>query len=239
MADNQEIFTILLEHPSLELNLKSTPQEHTALYYALLKYESGDTDTDSYATRLICKGAQTDSFYSATCDSLLQTLIREGAYSAASYLCNNIKNLNHANSQGETALHFACQYSANNLIEQVLSLGAHANTMTAELRQTPLHYAVKSNSEDCVLAFISYNLTTDGSALSTVNFNMKDANGDTPISIALNEGYQKLVPTLIRGKADVNVKNGKGFTLLHQAILKEDSKTAIFLLDNGADINVK
>jgi ankyrin repeat protein len=39
------------------------------------------------------------------------------------------------------------------------------------------------------------------------------------------------------GGADVNVRNGKGLTLLHQAILKEDSVTAIFLLDQGADMN--
>lgn len=39
------------------------------------------------------------------------------------------------------------------------------------------------------------------------------------------------------GGADVNVRSGKGLTLLHQAILKEDSETAIFLLDQGADMN--
>jgi hypothetical protein len=38
------------------------------------------------------------------------------------------------------------------------------------------------------------------------------------------------------GGADVNVRSGKGLTLLHQAILKEDSVTAIFLLDQGADM---
>jgi ankyrin repeat protein len=39
------------------------------------------------------------------------------------------------------------------------------------------------------------------------------------------------------GGADVNVRNGKGLTLLHQAILKEDSDTAVFLLEQGADMN--
>jgi ankyrin repeat protein len=39
------------------------------------------------------------------------------------------------------------------------------------------------------------------------------------------------------GGADVNVRNGKGLTLLHQAILKEDSATAVFLLDQGAGMN--
>ena len=37
--------------------------------------------------------------------------------------------------------------------------------------------------------------------------------------------------------ADVNVRNGKGLTLLHQAILNEDSRMANFLLNCGADMN--
>lgn len=233
MADNHNIFNILINHPSIELNLKSSPQEHTALYYALLKYESGDVSEDGYAINLIEKGVQTDVVYSATCDSLLQTLIREGAYNAAGFLIDHIKNINHANSNGETALHFACLYGASKLIKPLIEHGAQPNTLTIETRQTALHYAVKSNSIGCIEEFIVCN------GEDKINFNIKDNNGDTPLSLALNEGYQDLVPTLIKGKADVNVKNGKEFTLLHQAILKEDASTAIFLLDNGADMNVK
>lgn len=233
MADNQDLFNILIGNSLIEINLKSSPQEHTALYYALLKYESGDTTDDSYAMRLIKKGAQTDVIYSSTCDSLLQTLIREGANGAAAFIISHVKNINHANSQGETALHFACVFGADCLIGELLKNGALPNSLTVETRQTALHCAVKSNSLECIQAFIDCN---DG---DKVNFNIKDVNGDTPLSLALNEGCQKLVPTLIKGKADVNVKNGKEFTLLHQAILKEDSSTAIFLLDNGADMNAK
>lgn len=107
-----------------------------------------------------------------------------------------------------------------------------ANSLTADLKQTPLHYAVKSNSESSIEDFIESN--SEGK----VNFNIRDANGDTPLSLALSGGYKSLVPILIKGDADVNVKNGKNFTLLHQAIMKEDASTAIFLLDNGADMNV-
>ncbi|CAH1099534.1 unnamed protein product [Psylliodes chrysocephalus] len=69
------------------------------------------------------------------------------------------------------------------------------------------------------------------------NFNVRDIDGETPISLALTEGLNHLVPILIKGKADINVRNGKDLTLLHQAIIKEDSKTALFLLNNGVDIN--
>lgn len=50
-------------------------------------------------------------------------------------------------------------------------------------------------------------------------------------------GHKNLVAPMIEGGADPNIRNGKGFTLLHQAIVEEDSKTAIYLLDHGADMN--
>lgn len=62
-------------------------------------------------------------------------------------------------------------------------------------------------------------------------------NGDTPISLALNLRFRDLVPLLIKGKADVNMRNGKDYTVLHQAIIKEDAATAVYLLDQGVDIN--
>lgn len=215
--------------------MKSSPQEHTALYYALVHCEMTPelyVSEDSYPVQLIRKGVQTDSVYSATCDSLLQTLIKEEMYLSSLFLLKYVKNINHANSKGETALHYSCMYGVK-IIKELLSNGVLPNSLTTDSKQTALHYAVKYNKEECLQAFIDCN--DDGK----VNFNIKDGNGDTPLSLALNEGIQNLVPTLIKGKADVNVKNGKDFTLLHQAILKEDANTAIFLLDNGADMNVK
>lgn len=48
---------------------------------------------------------------------------------------------------------------------------------------------------------------------------------------------KELVPILIQGGSDVNVRNGQDLTLLHQAILKEDAETAVFLLKQGGDYN--
>lgn len=231
MADNREIFKILIDHPKIDINLK-TIEHHTPLYYALSKYESGDDSEDSYASILIKKDAEFDPIYPQTEDNLLQVLIMNETENAAILLLNYMKNLNHINLNGESALHVACKKNSALVVGKLLQMGADANLLTKnEQRQTPLHYCVLNNSLDCIKEFIKYR--------DCVNFNARDANGDTPISLALNEGYNGLVPVLIEGKADVNVRNGKDFTLLHQAILKEDSKTALFLLDNGADINAQ
>ena len=41
------------------------------------------------------------------------------------------------------------------------------------------------------------------------------------------------------GGADVNIRNGQGLTLLHQAIAKKDAETALFLLNQGANMDAK
>lgn len=246
MADNEPLFSLLVGQPNIEVNIKSV-QEHTPLYYALLKYEAGDVDEDNYTSRLIRNNAQTNPVYSQKCNNLLQMLIHEGAQNGALYLSDHVQNLNHVNIEGETPLHTACSFKCNILCVKLLKLNANPNLLTNDLRQTPLHYAVLSNSIDCIQAFINYNNSLESGKLSpntdspriAANFNIRDINGEMPLSLALNEGYNELVPILISGKADVNVRNGKDFTLLHQAILKEDSKTAVFLLDNGADMNAK
>ena len=41
------------------------------------------------------------------------------------------------------------------------------------------------------------------------------------------------------GGASVNVTNSEGLTLLHTAILDEDSEGALFLLNHGAEIDLR
>ena len=44
---------------------------------------------------------------------------------------------------------------------------------------------------------------------------------------------------VIAGGASIDVVNSDGFTLLHNAILDGDNDGAIFLLNNGADIDLR
>nr|CAI5848966.1 unnamed protein product [Callosobruchus analis] len=245
-ADNRSIFDILIKQDYINVNQR-TEDEHTPLYYALLKYEAGDDDVhDSYAARLLATGAHPNPVYSANNSSLLQVLILNGAENAALFLGKHVDSLDHVNNEGETALHLACSKGYSKLVLSLLKHGANPNLLTNEARQPALHYAVKANSEQCINAFIEFNEQNEKSDEADrmqpkipCNFNIRDINGDTPISLALNDGYNHLIPILIKGKADINIRNSKDFTLLHQAILKEDAKTAIFLLDHGIDINAK
>lgn len=81
------------------MNLKNN-EEHTPLYYALLKYEVGDDSEQSYVCGLMELDVQTNPLYSDTCSSLLQVMITGGSEKAAVFLSGKVANLNHVNSEG-------------------------------------------------------------------------------------------------------------------------------------------
>ncbi|XP_017786383.1 PREDICTED: rabankyrin-5-like [Nicrophorus vespilloides] len=232
ISDNRPVFELLLKQPTLDINLR-TSQEHTPLYYAMKKYECGE---DSYALGLLDHDVQSNPVYSDTCDNLLQVLLLDGANDAALFLLDHTQNYNHANAEGESILHTACSKNSSTFVSKLLELGANPNVLTNVSRRAALHYAVLANAKTCIETFIAFN---SSEKMTSVNFNVRDSEGDTPLSLSLQVGNMELVPILIRGDADVNVRNGKDLTLLHQAIMKEDSTTALFLLDHGADINAK
>ncbi|CAK9295990.1 unnamed protein product [Gordionus sp. m RMFG-2023] len=63
--------------------------------------------------------------------------------------------------------------------------------------------------------------------------------GDLPLDLALNSGQEILAQTLIKYKADLNAYDKFGIPLLHKAMMRSDEKSCNFLLDNGADPNLK
>ena len=52
------------------------------------------------------------------------------------------------------------------------------------------------------------------------------------------EIYQ-LIYTFIDHGADVNLKDNEGLPLLHQAILRQCTEAALFLLNQKVDLNIK
>lgn len=102
-ADNKPIFNLLLKQDYLDVNLKNN-EEHSPLYYALLKYESGDDFEDSYISGLMNCNVHTNPIYSDTGNSLLQVLIISGFEKSAVFLSAKVPNLNHVNNEGNWSL---------------------------------------------------------------------------------------------------------------------------------------
>lgn len=222
---------LLLNVPAIDTNLR-TSDDKCALQLALVPPYT-DGPPFALAARLIQKGARTNQSNPENGDSILQTLARAELEEAAVFLSEHA-NLNHINREGFTALHIAAQKGLSKLVEALLKNGASPNIQSGitELK-TALHFAVENDSVDVLQVFVNHQQSNG----ERPDFNLKTADGDSPLSRALALVRKSLVPLLIAGGADVNARNGQDLTLLHQAILKEDSETAVFLLDQGADMN--
>lgn len=223
---------LLLDIPDIDTNLR-TADDKCALQLALLPPYT-DGPPFSLAARLIEKGARTNQTSSDHGDSILQQLARTGLEEAAVFLSQHA-NLNHINHEGFTALHIAAQKGLSLLTDALLKNGASPNIQSgiAELKSA-LHFAVENDHAAVLQVFVDQNQANAG---ENPDFNLKTADGDSPLSQSLALGRKSLVSILIKGGADVNARNGQDLTLLHQAILKEDAETAAFLLEQGADMN--
>lgn len=234
MSGNNEMIDLLLEQSNLDTNLRTT-DEKSALQLSLVPpYTTGPPF--ELASRLIAKGARSNHNSVDNSDSLLQLLALQGNEDAAVFLTEHA-NLNHVNRIGLTALHIACQKSLPKLVKALLDHNASPNIQSGigEMK-TAIHYAIESKSKEIIEIFTE-SLKNNVEQNEKVDFNLKTVDGDSPLSLALKFGAKELVSMLIKGGADVNVRNGQDLTLLHQAILKEDSDTAVFLLKQGADMN--
>ncbi|XP_065201380.1 rabankyrin-5 [Planococcus citri] len=254
MARNEELFSLLLSHDKVDLNAR-TLEGHTPLYFALISTRKL-VNTNSFAARLVEKGAQPNPIYSQSSNSLLHVVTDDWLEDAALFICSHANNVNHTNRRGETPLHVACERGLVNLITRLLECGANPNIPTlppeslgvvedvvsSSYRLTPIQTAILNRQEDAVRAMLEYSASTQENQSENgffLNLNHKDSKGDSALSLAVAMDMQRIVPELILAGADVNIRNGDGLTLLHQAILKKDSKTASFLLNQGANVDAK
>lgn len=239
LSGHEDLIEKLLAKDDIDTNLK-TIDDKWPLQLALMKsYVDNESDKYDLAKRIIKKGGNVNCVWPDTGDSLLHFLIRRDEEESALFLVD-YANLNVVNKNGLTPLHIACEKGFSGLARKLLEKGAHPNVQsTAMSYNTPLHIAVQSNGVEVIKIFVEIRKgkSDDDDDVYIPNFNLKNENGDSPLNLALNMGYQNLVPILIDGGADVNSRNGQDLTYLHQAILKEDADTAIFLLKNGADMN--
>ena len=83
-------------------------------------------------------------------------------------------------------------------------------------------------------------ITKNGDNLQIIpNFTLRDSDGQTAFALALWQHLSEIAVELLSSGANVNDKNSSGATLLHQAISKQDTSSALFLLQQDADPNAK
>ncbi|XP_043064447.1 rabankyrin-5 isoform X2 [Drosophila ficusphila] len=227
-SQNCEMVKCLLEVPDIDINLR-TFDEKCALELSLLL----EVPNFTIASMLLNKGALPNSVKSKTGDSLLQVLAMKGdrGEDAAMFL-SDFALLDHINLKGLTALHIAAYKNLPNLVKKLIFKGASCNLQPVQNGlKSAIHMAVEANAVDALEAFVDIKKEV----LDVLDFNCKDIDGESPLSLCLALDRTQLVQTLIRGGSDVNAKNKNNLTLLHQSIKNKDSDTALFLIQQGAN----
>ena len=100
------------------------------------------------------------------------------------------------------------------------------NTTDPDTGEGALHIVVKRGDAK----YVRYFLAQDG-----VDPNLRDRQGNTPMLLAVQYGFDDLVPVLIAGKANPNLGNAGGDTPLILAVQKRDASLVRTLLDAGAN----
>ncbi|KAK4878428.1 hypothetical protein RN001_010934 [Aquatica leii] len=127
---------------------------------------------------------------------------------------------------GDTALHLAL---SNNKISNALELlhkGADVNIVNS-VGNSPLHIAAFLGDTQIVALILE----------KCVNCDKPNFNGDTPLHIALKKRHIDCGNLLV-SNCDINMLNDEG-TALHYAVKKSNVAIVSFLLDNGAQTNVR
>lgn len=86
---------------------------------------------------------------------------------------------------GLSALHWAADRGAADILEAVLSCGSDANVRDSD-GQTPLHYAVSCGHIDCIKVLLKHG----------ADVNLKDDSGDDVVSLAQDDSVKNLLNTL-------------------------------------------
>uniref|UniRef100_A0A8C2ZT29 Ankyrin repeat and FYVE domain containing 1 n=1 Tax=Cyclopterus lumpus TaxID=8103 RepID=A0A8C2ZT29_CYCLU len=114
------------------------------------------------------------------------------------------------------------------------------STMSAQLlykmikskTEYPLHKAIKVEREDVVFLYL---IEMDSQLPGKLN--ELDNNGDLALDLALARKLESIATTLVNNKADVDMVDQSGWSLLHKAIQRGDEFASIFLIRHSAQVN--
>ena len=208
-------------------------------------------DKETFASLLIDRGASVDAIDSSSTssESLLHKCARHHYEQAGLYLIQRKAPINHRNKQGETSLHLTSQFGLEDFTKALLDNDANPNVQTHKSTstndeqniivglQTPMHRAVYASQERILEIYIHCweNSTEEN---SKPNFNIQDEQGQSIFSLTLWVNMLPIAKKLLHTcQAQINIKDADQTPLLAQAISKQNVQAALFLLEQGVDVN--
>ncbi len=166
----------------------------------------------------------------AMAESPIADAAMNGDVESVRLLIQDGEEVNAAQGDGMTALHWAAENGNVEMLEMLVSAGANPEAVTRLGRYTPLHLASKMGKESSVVS-----LLTLGASV-----NPRTTTGAiTPLHFAAASGNAKAVRALLEHGADVDAKELQwDQTPLMFAAAQNRSETINVLLEYGADISL-
>ena len=137
-------------------------------------------------------------------------------------------NVNAADNDGTTALHWASYHNDLEAAALLIKAGARVNAAN-DLGATPLWTAAQNGSERMVSRLL----------IAGANPNAKLLLGETVLMVASRSGYPAIVEELIAEGADVNARAARGQTALMWAVAQKHPQVVRVLLAHKADVKAR
>jgi ankyrin repeat protein len=106
---------------------------------------------------------------------------------------------------GETALHIACNFGMDRMVDRLLVAGANPNVADWDTEFTPIIYCVTHNRLDMIEMLRRYG----------ADVNRQDLYGNSPLHYAVYEERWQILSNLSKDGGDINLVNIEGRTPVH------------------------
>ena len=161
----------------------------------------------------------------------LMLAVHFGALNIVKALLENKADPNVINYRNETALRIACQKNAIDIINTLIDHGADVNEEDVNGANLLMNYLDKKSNTVNEIPILK--LLIERGA----NVNHQKEDGESVLMVRLKE--KEIFEFLIAEKADLNLRNKDGNTLLHIAIEKKDIELVKYLLEKNANVNIQ
>lgn len=166
---------------------------------------------------------------SAGAVSPLADLIQEGRVDAAIVLLDDGSDVNEAQADGTTPLHWAVYRKDRELAERLLDAGANPSA-TNRFGAAPLTEAVKTADTDLVRMLLAAGADPEAA----------NQDGQTALMLAARTGSVDVARALVDAGANVNAdETWRGQTPLMWAAAENFPELAEFLIEQGADVSAR
>ncbi|HEY3761533.1 MAG TPA: ankyrin repeat domain-containing protein [Verrucomicrobiae bacterium] len=153
-----------------------------------------------------------------------------GQLRVATFLLDHGANVN-AGDGRETPLIRAARNAQMTMAELLLSRGADVNARDGGTTQTALIAATAEGYESVVKVLLEHKADVN-EPYGHINY------GNTPLDVAVQNGYANLVGLFLTNGADINATNDGGRTALNEAVRLGQAHIVQMFLDAGANPNI-